>query len=311
MTRECRSTIAQPRRGAWLVLAALIALQLGGCGSAPQRQEAPNRAEKPVTGSAAKPGGYYQDDGPGASPPPNLEAVPDAEPKIEPLHKYANNPYTVLGQQYVPENAYTGYKTRGIASWYGRKFHGQKTSSGEPYDMYGMSAAHPTLPIPSYARVTNARNGKSVIVRINDRGPFHSERVIDLSYTAAFKLGIVQNGSGQVLVEAIDPSNLSAKPVPTSAPEQQQTAAMPALPVVSDRSGIYLQLGAFSSQQNAESFGSRIRQQMGALADAMQILSANGLYRVHLGPYRSQAEAAQAAALLQQNLNVTALQLVR
>jgi len=307
MTRECRSTAVHTRRGAWLLLAALAAFQLSGCGTAPQRQGSPNRAEKPVTGSAAKPGGYYQDDGPGATPPPNLEAVPDAEPKVEPLHKYANNPYTVLGQQYVPDNGYTGYKARGIASWYGRKFHGQKTSSGEPYDMYGMTAAHPTLPIPSYARVTNPRNNKSVIVRINDRGPFHSDRVIDLSYTAAYKLGIVQNGSGQVVVEAIDP----AKPVPVPAPEQQQNAAIPALPVVSDRSGIYLQLGAFNSQQNAESFGSRIRQQMGALADAMQILSANGLYRVHLGPYHSQAEAAQAAALLQQSLNVTALQLVR
>lgn len=311
MTRECRSTTVQPRRGAWLVLAALAALQLGGCGSAPQRQETQNRADKPVASSATKPGGYYQDDGPGASPPPNLEAIPDAEPKVEPLHKYANNPYTVLGQQYVPDNGYTGYKARGIASWYGRKFHGQKTSSGEPYDMYGMTAAHPTLPIPSYARVTNPRNGKSVTVRINDRGPFHSNRVIDLSYTAAFKLGIVQNGSGQVVVEAIDPSNLVAKPAPAPAPEQQQTAAMSAPPVENERGGIYLQLGAFSSQQNAESFGSHIRQQMGALADAMQILNANGLYRVHLGPYHTQAEAAQAAALLQQNLNVTALQLMR
>jgi rare lipoprotein A len=301
----------QPRRWAWLALAALAALQLAGCGSAPPRPEAQSRAEKPAAVSTAKPGGYYQDDGPGANPPPNLEAIPDAEPKPEPLHKYANNPYTVLGQQYVPDNGYTGYKARGIASWYGRKFHGQKTSSGEPYDMYGMTAAHPTLPIPSYARVTNPRNNKSVIVRINDRGPFHSERVIDLSYTAAYKLGIVQNGSGQVVVESIDPTHIPARTTPVPAAEPQQTASLSALPIERERSGIYLQLGAFSSQQNAESFGSHIRQQMGALADAMQILSANGLYRVHLGPYHSQAEAAQAADLLQQSLNITALQLVR
>jgi len=140
MTRECRTAV-QARRCAWLALAALAIFQLGGCGSAPQRQEAPNRAEKPVASSATKPGGYYQDDGPGANPPPNLEAVPDAEPKVEPLHKYANNPYTVLGQQYVPDTGYKTYKARGVASWYGRKFHGQKTSSGEPYDMYGMTAA--------------------------------------------------------------------------------------------------------------------------------------------------------------------------
>jgi rare lipoprotein A len=290
-------------------LALLVAIWLAGCGSAPQRQDTASRADKPVV---VKPGGYYQDDGPGESPPPDLDAVADAEPKAEPLHKYANNPYTVLGQRYVPDTGFTAYKARGVASWYGRKFHGKKTSSGEAYDMYGMTAAHPTLPIPSYARVTNPRNGRSVVVRVNDRGPFHSERVIDLSYTAAHRLGIVQSGSGQVVVESIDALNPAAKPAqpsePPAAPPEPEKAA---LPQVADAGGIYLQLGAFSSQQNAESFGSRIRQQMGALADALQVLAGNGVYRVHLGPYRSQSEAGQAAALLQQTLNIAPLQVVR
>jgi rare lipoprotein A len=292
-------------------LALLVAVWLVGCGSAPQRQDTASRTDKPAVAVAAKPGGYYLDDGPGENPPPDLDAVADAEPKAEPLHKYANNPYTVLGQRYVPDTGFTAYKARGVASWYGKKFHGKKTSSGEAYDMYGMSAAHPTLPIPSYARVTNPRNGKSVVVRVNDRGPFHSERVIDLSYTAAHKLGIVQSGSGQVVVESIDPGNRLAKPAQPTQPEPEMAAAAPALPQVADASGIYLQLGAFSSQQNAESFGNRIRQQLGVLADALQILAGNGIFRVHLGPYRSQSEAGQAAALLQQTLSIAPLQVVR
>ena len=127
-----------------------------------------------------KGGGYYLDDGPGDNPPANLDAIPDAEPKAEPLHKAANRPYSVLGQSYTPDTRLKPYKETGVASWYGRRYHGQKTSTGEIYDMYGMTAAHPTLPIPSYVRVTNLKNGKSVVVRVNDRGPFHSDRLIDL-----------------------------------------------------------------------------------------------------------------------------------
>src|SRR2546427_12051713 len=121
---------------------------------------------KPVTGK----GGYYQDDGPDDNPPSNLQAVPDAVPKDEPLHRFANRTYEVLGSQYTPDVSNKPYKQKGIASWYGRKFKGKKTASGEPYDMYSMTAAHRTLPIPSYARVTNPRNNQSVVVRINDRG---------------------------------------------------------------------------------------------------------------------------------------------
>ena len=153
--------------------------------------------------SSTNKGGYYKDDGPGTRSPSSLASIPDATPRAEPLHKFANRPYEVFGKKYVPLASLQPYKQRGVASWYGKRYHGQKTSSGEVYDMYQMTAAHPTLPIPSYARVTNTKNGKSVVVRINDRGPFRSDRIIDLSYVAAHKLGYVQAGQATVEVEAI------------------------------------------------------------------------------------------------------------
>jgi rare lipoprotein A len=167
--------------------AALLAL-LVGCGSPPKK------------------GGYYKDDGPQANPPANLASIPDAKPRAEPLHKFANRPYEQFGKNYVPLTSVRPFRQRGIASWYGKRFHGQKTASGEIYDMYAMTAAHPTLPIPSYARVTNLRNGRQVVVRVNDRGPFHSSRVIDLSYAAAYRLGYIEAGSAEVEVEAVVPS---------------------------------------------------------------------------------------------------------
>src|SRR5205823_2246805 len=141
--------------------------------------------------------------GPGEKAPPNLAELPDAQPKAEPLHRYANRPYKVFGTDYVPLARVQPFRQRGVASWYGKRFHGQKTASGELYDMYAMTAAHPTLPIPSYARVKAVKTGKEVIVRINDRGPFHSGRVIDLSYAAAYRLGFIGAGSGEVQIEAI------------------------------------------------------------------------------------------------------------
>jgi rare lipoprotein A len=165
--------------------ALLLALALAGCSSAPKK------------------GGYYKDDGPHDNPPANLERVPDAVPRNEPLNRFANRPYSALGRDYVPLTKVQPFSQRGMASWYGKRYHGQKTSSGEVYDMYQMTAAHPTLPIPSYARVTNVKTGKSVVVRINDRGPFRSDRVIDLSYVAAYKLGYVDSGQAMVEVEAI------------------------------------------------------------------------------------------------------------
>jgi len=175
---------------------------LTACGSAPRLPPVVDRMP-PSASVSLQGGGYYKDDGPGDAPPANLAAIPDAVPRIEPLHRFANNPYNVQGREYVPMRALTPYQATGIASWYGRRYHGKKTSSGEPYDMYGMTAAHPTLPIPSYVRVTRA--DRSVVVRVNDRGPFHEDRLIDLSYTAAWKLGLLEKGSARVDVEAVFP----------------------------------------------------------------------------------------------------------
>ena len=166
--------------------------------------------------SSAKQGGYYKDDGPGGAPPVNLDRVADAKPKVEPLHRGANNPYTALGKKYTPYRSLKPHRERGLASWYGRRFHGKPTASGERYDMYAMTAAHTLLPIPSYARVTHLGNGRSVIVRINDRGPFRTDRIIDLSYAAAHRLGVVQAGSARVEVEALLPGKTSAAGEPES-----------------------------------------------------------------------------------------------
>ena len=173
--------------------------------------------------SGTKKGGYYKDDGPDANPPANLDKVPDAIPKLEPLASGANKPYNVFGKSYTPDTSGGAYKVQGRASWYGRKFHGNSTSNGERYDMYAMTAAHTTLPIPSYVRVTRIANGKSVVLRVNDRGPFHSDRIIDLSYVAAYKLGMLGPGSTEVVVERIMPDqirNWQVQPATTMVAEQ-------------------------------------------------------------------------------------------
>jgi rare lipoprotein A len=169
----------------------------------------PNQPDDQIGDNSKKPGGYYLDDGPDANPPQNLDTIPDAVPKNEPLLPRSNKPYKALGKTYTPLTTAQNYKERGNASWYGKRFHGKKTSSGEIYNMYGMSAAHTILPLPSYVKVTNVANGRSVIVRVNDRGPFKSTRIIDLSYAAAHKLRLLAKGSGLVEVEAIDPSQAS------------------------------------------------------------------------------------------------------
>jgi rare lipoprotein A len=307
-----------------------VALIIGGCGSAPKpaaaKRDTDVSAPRPASSASAPrgSGGYYQDDGPGDNPPANLDQIEDAEPKLEPLHRFANNPYTVFGLQYAPYKALTPYRQRGIGSWYGRKFHGQRTSSGELYDMYAMTAAHATLPIPSYARVTNLANGRSVIVRVNDRGPFHSRRLVDLSYTAAYKLGYAGAGSASVEVESIMREDMpmiatrrqAVLPVAAATPqsnaeqqvaETQPMAAVilaapstsqpelakpaPPIPVDAEASGIYLQLGAFSGRANAENFRIRVYQQLAWLNGAIQIFSREGMFRLHLGPYRNRNEA--------------------
>ena len=218
------------------------------------------------------------------------------------------------------------YKARGIATWYGRRYHGKQTSTGEIYDMYGMTAAHTTLPRPSYARVTNLQNGKSVVVRVNDRGPFFEGRVIDLSYTAAHRIGVLAGGSAMVEVEAIIPGSsgtltaavpappavvASAPPPPAPAPEPavEPVVSAPQVPVSVDASGIYLQLGAFGSRENAENFLARLKSQLDWLA--LRIFTRDGLFRVHAGPYASQVEARQAADRISQALGIRPMVLTR
>src|SRR4029079_5469632 len=183
-----------------LAAAALVAAVLSGFGSAPTRESA---GGSPAP--AARGGGYYLDDGPGANPPADIDSIPEAVPRIETTRSATSRPYVAMGKTYTPMTSLQPYKARGIATWYGRRYHGKPTASGEVYDMYSMSAAPPTLPIPSYARVTNLANGKAVVVRVNDRGPFVDGRIIDLSYSAAHRIGVLAGGSAMVEVEAIIP----------------------------------------------------------------------------------------------------------
>jgi rare lipoprotein A len=278
------------------------ALLLGACGTAPQR------------GGGGE-GGYLAGDGPGTADTARLAAVPDAVPREEPLHRYANRPYDALGVHYVPLTAPGRYKERGVASWYGKKFHGQRTSSGEVYDMYAMSAAHKTLPIPSYARVTNLANGRSVIVRINDRGPFVADRIIDLSYAAAFKLGMMQAGHAEVEVQSLVPGQdvpaaqpMVAEPVqvetlpPATLPPAPPTPAVATVPAAApdpaDRGSVFLQLGSFRSAAGAREYLARMRVKLGGMDQQLSLVHGGGLTRVHLGPYHTEQEARAAAETL-------------
>jgi rare lipoprotein A len=203
------SVIRQPLAALSFLLIPCL-LILAGCSTAPSQPSSQGGGSAypslPPAGSGR--GGYYMDDGPGDVIPDGLDKVPDAVPRVEPYSRSGNKPYVVFGKRYVPITDDRPFSQEGYGSWYGKKFQGQKTSSGELYDMYKMSAAHPTLPIPSYARVTNLANGRQVIVRVNDRGPFHSSRIIDLSYTAALKLGYVGKGSAKLRVERLLPSDI-------------------------------------------------------------------------------------------------------
>ena len=303
-------------------LSTSVVILLAACGSVPPRQVATQPpspvaevqtlriepASQPAKQDATQPGrgAYLEGDGPGADVPANLDATPDAVPKAEPLHRFANRPYVALGKTYTPITTTDNFKEHGIASWYGKKFHGMGTSSGEIYDMYGMTAAHPTLPIPSYARVTNLSNNKTVVVRINDRGPFLHNRIIDLSYTAAHKLGLVGNGSGEVEVESIA-ANIAVT-APLAAAEHIKIEPLTPMPASAAAStpaaagSAYLQLGAFKSQQGAESFLVRMRAEFNGSGKQISLYERDGLTRVHIGPYVSQDEARAIADKLQGRL---------
>ena len=237
-------------------------------------------------GSPSKRGVYYQNDGPPDRTPADLADAADAVPRVEPLHPRANRPYTVLGRSYTPLAADVPFRQTGAASWYGRQFHGNRTASGEIYDMFAMTAAHPTLPIPSYVRVTNQRNGRSVIVRVNDRGPFKDGRIIDLSYGAAVKLGIAAAGTGEVEVERLtstqiasgawrgastagaeSSSILAAGAVPAAAggasPSQPAPAPASTPALAADTPRWSVQVGAFAQQASAEDLAVRVATVLG------------------------------------------------
>jgi rare lipoprotein A len=238
--------------------------------------------------------------------PDDITSIPDAVPRAEPYHRYANRPYTVFGRSYAPTVNDDPMKERGLASWYGKKFHGQKTSIGETYDMFAMTAAHKTLPLPSYARVTNTKTGASIVVRVNDRGPFHEGRVIDLSYAAASKLGIAGPGSGPVEVERVfagragDTRVAVAPAIPVPAPKAPTVETAVLAP---EAGGLYLQLGAFSSVENAESFRSKMARDLTWLLEPIQILPRESLYRVRLGPYKTRDEAQAIADKIRESLD--------
>jgi rare lipoprotein A len=284
------------RWGLWAQAAAvgLLAALVAGCASGP----APER------------------DGPGADPPARLDQVPDAVPRAEPLRVGGpNKPYEVLGQRYAPFTQDLALRERGGASWYGRKFHGKPTASGEPYDMYAMTAAHKTMPIPSYARVRNPANGREVVVRINDRGPFVAGRVIDLSYTAALKLGVLA-GVAPVEVERLtladirsgawrrdrtlalpEPAGGQVEPLPTAPTAGSATAETTGdgVPLVEPGPGWWLQVGAFRQAEGAGALRQRVQREAAAWAPGVAVVDDRATLRVQVGPFASRREALAAS----------------
>lgn len=316
-----------------ILSASLIALALTGCsspntrdvgytGSVPRFEDRPTGgltrvAKNPNTATA-------EQDGP-PGPGPALDSIPDATPKVEPLAKYGNPPsYFAEGVEYSVMKSNKGYVERGMASWYGRKFEGKRTSSGEPYDPWGMTAAHTRLPLPTYARVTNLENGKSVVVKINDRGPFRKSRVLDLSYAAAQKLDVAANGTAYVEVRAIDPTapdkvpaiatNTAKAPKSISAPKTKASnVKIAATTKAADKMERrhYLQIAAFAQKQYAEN----LRQKLVADITESKIeintsqTNGNSLYRVRIGPFASAKASARTQQTLH-NLGITSPQIV-
>lgn len=296
-------------------IAALLALTLAACSSAPPKKVNPITRLPKQTLPVPPPGkmpafgsdefNRIKDTFPDA--PPDVSQVPDAEPKVEPMAKYGNkNPYTVLGETYRLLPSAKGYTATGTASWYGKKFHGLRTSSGESYDMYRMSAAHRTLPLPSYVRVTNVANGKSVIVKVNDRGPFHSERIMDLSYAAAYRLDMLKSGTARVKLEAIDAAEWQAargnRPAAVVAAAAPVTAlSSSALPAEADGPPrFFVQVGAFSSPGNAGALQSRLLELVYAPVE-IAASGAPAVNRVQVGPFFTREDADKVADIIRGN----------
>ena len=264
----------RPRARLAVAAALLGTLLLGGCTVVGPR--VPPRIERAPPPPVPPP----------APPPGNLLAVPDAVPRIEPRARLGNPPfYDVLGHRYYVLASAEGYLARGVASWYGPTFHGVRTAIGEPYDMFAMTGAHKTLPLPCYVRVTNLRNGKSVVVRVNDRGPFVANRLIDLSYTAALKLDMIREGTTLVEVRAVTPG------VPTSSELTRASEAPPA--------ELFVQAGAFANETNAQHLLERLREAGFANAFVMARPEKSRLYRVRIGPVATVPEYDQLIARLE------------
>ncbi len=309
-------------RGAYATLG-VAALSLAGCvtprSPAPPPHAPPNAAPLPLPGAPSV-------------RPPAVQDIPDAVPRVEPRSRYGNPPfYEVFGKRYYVLSSSVAYVERGVASWYGPGFHQILTSTREPYDMYAMTAAHKTLPLPAYARVTNLENGRSVVVRVNDRGPFVGNRLIDLSYTAAAKLDMLRNGTAMVEVRTIDPT----APLQDSAPLITAAAAVPVTPIAAPAAlpsaatpeaatpgaaastapsaatgspaappptaaPLFVQAGAFADPANAEHLVARLQSgNYGTLFIRQDVIAGRKMYRVRIGPVPSVAEFDRIVAALE------------
>ena len=277
---------------------------LTGCASVPSFKN------EGVTSPSKKGGGYYLDDGPGDHPPENIDAIPDAIPKVEPFNARANQPYIALDNKYIPMTSFYPYKEKGVASWYGKRYHGKKTSIGEYYDMYSMTGAHTTLPIPCYVRVTNTENGKSVIVRINDRGPFKKDRIIDLSFAAAYKLRLSDKGSGPVEVELIDPRQFNAlKKTPDVVTEKiKEKDVVPAKEKIDEilaNEPLYIQAGAFKNEKNADFLLKQLSDMKLENTPPFKKQFSEDLFHVVIGPFNNKDEANKIADLIKSKIKIS------
>lgn len=258
---------------------------------------------------------YYQNDGPHSKVPVELSRVKNAVPRSEPLSASGNNPYVVFGRRYVPLKSSEGYRKIGTASWYGRKFHGRRTSSGERYDMYAMTAAHTTLPLPSYVKIRNLDNNRQIIVRVNDRGPFLHKRLIDLSYAAAYKLGVVKTGTARVEVIAVGPgatasesSGVTIAPVaenqatmaePLTAPVDQAIANDATINTDSTAGGVFLQIGSFSKWDNAIKLRDQLeKSNIRPVSIKTARVKSVRYFRVRVGPLENLGKAEQISSRL-------------
>ncbi len=306
-----------------LALPLAAALLMAGCATGPRPSASPASA---IAGSSDR-------DGPEARPPADLASVPDAEPRLEPIRAGGpNKPYEVLGRSYVPITKDAPFTERGLASWYGKKFHGRRTASGEVYNMYAMTAAHPTLPLPSYVRVRNPANGREVVLRINDRGPFHPGRIVDLSYTAAFKLDLLrgvgavelqritfddirtgawrQEGAGDAVRTAMPAPVAAPTPAPVPTAEPPPAAAEPVADAPAARAfttparGFWVQLGAFRQRDGAESFQKRVGAELDWISPLLAVFNEASMYRLQAGPYPSRHEASGVAERVREGLQL-------